>query len=170
MIPVYTHPLPTPSPFWAWVSTALNVWHLALAVILIVGGFLLPVRYLLFLVCSNLILLFRYHDYCFVSEVTGLTNEWASGCREEFMFTESVREAWRDYLGVEFTAQSISNVGTGLYMLSSVVAIMRVAMHYNIPLVSDWSTFAISVAVLGLWVGYEVYNAFFYIPLPLCSA
>jgi hypothetical protein len=163
------HPAPVESHFWQDVTYLLNAFHFLLSVGLILGGLLLPSRYLVLVVICNLVLLFRYHDYCFVSEVTELTGEWGNGCRKAAKFSGEIINLYRDYLGVDITPKTLSNTATAGFMLSSVTALLRLAVQYGIPVIADAASVFFFGWLIFLWVFYEVYNAYFYEPLPFCD-
>ncbi|MCH9712591.1 MAG: hypothetical protein K0U20_08225 [Proteobacteria bacterium] len=155
---------------WALVQSSLNIWHFLLCLVLGFGCIFLPLKYLLILIFANLILLYRYHDYCFVSKVTDLAGEWAKGCRGGPGYSENLLDLFNDLFGISLTKEMLSGTSTALFMCSCVIALTRLALAYSIPFISDWVGFSIAVWCIGLWVTYEVYITFFYVPSVYCQA
>lgn len=152
---------------WSVLGTVLNVFHLLLSMFLVVGGFLLHVDYMPLIIMSNIILLFRYHDYCFVSEITGYVKTRANGCDPGFNYTEESLKRYQD-MDIDIDSHAISALSTLLFGLSTQVALLRMAIKYKVPMFKRLPAKIFAIAYLTIWLLSELYLAFYYEPLPMC--
>lgn len=169
-IEVFVHPPPVKSPAWGYVKVALDTIHLLISFLLMLGAFLLPIEFMVLILVSTIVLFFRYHDYCYVSEVTSLAREFHLGCREKYKFANSVSQFYADYLGFVPNSKDMENVGTFFFALNALVALGRLAIYYRIVIFPNIFAVIWAVSALAIWFVYEFYSTFFYEPLPFCSA
>jgi len=146
----------------------VNVVHLAMCLFMMLGGWLAPLRYLPLVIIANLMLLYRYHDYCFVTQFTEMLSDWERGCAKDFKFTVGLS---KDLLGIELDGPTVSSMGTMAFMASALVALTRLANSYKFTLLPGNGLVSwLAVLTLAVWLVIEVVMLSFHEPNPvLCQ-
>lgn len=152
---------------------ATNVVHYIVMVVLVAGPLVAHPRYLLALMGSSMVFLFRYHDYCFLSEMTRIIKMLTFGCEDPRNFTDEVADFYKNQLGLpmgdEVDKEMFSISATSLVMLSFIVGAVRFSRYFGVPIVPNNLTFALVVAFILTWVTTEVALVLVE-PRPFCQA
>lgn len=137
-------------------STLIDTLHVLQSVIFVTGSVILPVEYLPVFICLVTWMLSRYHDYCFISEITRSGQNFLNGCREDKDFTrENIQ--WYNDRGIPMTRELSSNILTALLAINIIVSLYRLSKHYKFPILftsnskrkmTYWSIFVCSVVLL----------------------
>mmetsp|Transcript_8744 Transcript_8744/g.16040 ORF Transcript_8744/g.16040 Transcript_8744/m.16040 type:complete len:173 (-) Transcript_8744:145-663(-) len=147
------------------LTNVVNLVHLVMCIFMMFGGYFAPLRFLPLVIISNLMLLYRYHDYCFVTQFTEMLLDWERGCTKDFKFTVGLTKEW---LGIELDAPTISSLGTFMFMASTLVSLTRLANAYKFKLLPG-SGIVSWMVVLGFmaWLGIEIVMAVQHDPNPI---
>ena len=137
-------------------STSIDTLHSLQSVIFATGSFILPVEYLPVFICLVTWMLSRYHDYCFISEITRSGQNFLNGCREDKDYTRDIIQ-WYSDKGIPMTRELSSNILTAVLAINILVSLYRLSKRYKFPILfisnskrkmTYWSIFVCLVVLL----------------------
>lgn len=150
----------------------LNVIHLMIAAVCMVGSYFVMHSMLPLTILLSMGVLSRYHDYCWLTKITQAVEVSGEDCKDEDIlphapFLNRVSDLFLDESVGDRVWPNLAALAIGINVC---VALYRLSIHYNFPIVPGKVYGYIMLLGLIAWFASEIYIYTVYQDKPLCEA